>query len=91
MDDAVIAHVLEHARLFASVFAMECTTQFRRNTYNLRDSVEKCFMAGKMNLNMDVLRAHSTHTMEGRFIVSFAALSILRELKLAWRRPRAWS
>lgn len=88
-NDAAIARELERTGLFASVSTMECSTRFALDTYGQRDSVEKCFMAGKTDLNMDVLRAHSTHTMEGRFIVSFAALTILCELKRRMTAPES--
>lgn len=38
-------------------------------------------MARKTDLNMDVLRAHSTHTIGRRFIVSFGALTLLCEIR----------
>ena len=59
------------------------------DTYGQRDSVEKCFMAGKTDLNMDVLHAHSTYTMEGCFIFSFATLTILCELKRRMAAPES--
>ena len=46
-------------------------------------------MAEKTNFNMDVLRAHSTQTMEGRFIVSFVALTLLCELKRRMAVPES--
>lgn len=47
--------------------AQECSTKCALDTYGQRDCVEKCSMAGKTDLNMEVLRAHSTQTMNGRF------------------------
>ena len=46
-------------------------------------------MAGKTDLNMDVLRARSTHTMEGRFIVSFVALTHLCEIRRHMAAPES--
>lgn len=88
-NDDVIARALERTVLFASVSTMECSTRFALDTYGQRDSVEKCFVAGKTNFNMDVLRAHGTHTMEGRFIVSFVALTLLCELKRRMAAPES--
>lgn len=64
---------------------MECPL----DTYGQRDCVEKCFMAGKTDLTMDVLRAHSTQTMKGRFIVSFAALTLLSEIRRRMAAPES--
>ena len=88
-DNDAIAHELERTGLFASVSTMECSTQFALDTYGQRDCVEKCFMAGKTDLNMDVLRAHSTQTMNGRFIVSFVALTILCEIRRRMAAPES--
>ena len=88
-DDKTIAGTLERTSLFASVFTMECSTRFALDTYGQHDSVEKCFMAGKTILNMDVLRAHETHTMEGRYIDSFVALTLLCELKHRMAAPKS--
>lgn len=46
-------------------------------------------MAGKTDLTMDVLRAHSTQTMKGRFIVSFAALTLLSEIRRRMVAPES--
>ena len=59
------------------------------DTYGQRDCVEKCFMAGKTDLNMDVLRAHSRQMMNGRFIVSFAALTLLSEIRRRMAAPES--
>ena len=55
--------------------------------YHNRDNIEKCFKAGKSDINMDAIRAHSAATMKGRFIVSFCALTILYERRRRMRRP----
>lgn len=86
-NNDAIAHQLERTGLFASVSTMKCTTQFALDTYGQRDCVEKCFMAGKTDINMDVLRAHSTQTMTGRFIVSFAALTLLCKIRRRMAAP----
>ena len=42
--------------------------------------IEKSFKGGKTNIELDVVRAHGEATMEGRFIIGFAAMSILNRL-----------
>ncbi len=81
--------MLDRTGLFASVSTTECPTQFALDTYGLRDNVEECFTAGKTDLTMDVLCARSTHTMEGRFIVSFAALTLLSETRRRMAAPES--
>ena len=66
---------------YASVTTMECEAQQAKESYSNRDLIEKCFKAGKTDLNMSTVRSHSTSTIEGRFIVSFVALSILCEIR----------
>lgn len=72
---------------FASVSTMPCDAQTAIETYHNRDNIEKCFKAGKSDINMDAVRSHSDATMKGRFIVSFCALTILCELRRRMRRP----
>lgn len=82
-----VSRQIKRLGIFASVSTMECSAAFALETYGQRDGVEKCFLAGKTNLNMDVIRSHSTKTMQGRFIVSFVALTLLCELKRRMADP----
>ncbi len=88
-NNEAVARMLDRTGLFASVSTTECPTQFALDTYGLRDNVEECFTAGKTDLTMDVLCARSTHTMEGRFIVSFAALTLLSEIRRRMAAPES--
>lgn len=72
---------------FASVSTMPCDAQAAIETYHNRDNIEKCFKAGKSDINMDAIRSHSDATMKGRFIVSFCALTMLCELRRRMTRP----
>lgn len=49
------------------------------NNYCVRDLIEKAFRSGKSDVEMNVARAQSGLTLEGRFLISFAALTILTD------------
>ena len=72
---------------FASVSTMSCDAQTAIETYSRRDAIEKCFMAGKADVNMKTVRSHSEATVKGRFIVSFLALCIISEVRRRMRLP----
>ena len=72
---------------FASVSTMKCDAQTAIETYSRRDAIEKCFMAGKTDVNMKTVRSYSEATVKGRFIVSFVALCIICEVRRRMRLP----
>ena len=51
-------------------------------------SLKKSFKGGKTNIELDVVRAHGEATMEGRFIIGFAAMSILNRLYVLMKQKR---
>ncbi len=73
----------EHCRrrgLFASVSSIECTAKLAFETWGERERVRRCFEAGRTLVGMPPLCSYDEGTMQGRFLVSFAALAILCEL-----------
>lgn len=66
---------------FSSISTFETTAKEAYKIYSERDTIEKCFESGKMNVNLDTVRAHFHDTMEGRFVVAFISLIIIQELK----------
>lgn len=80
-DDDAINEASQYFGLFASVSTMPCNAQTAIETYSNRDSIEKCFKAGKSDISLDTIRSHTDATMVGRLIVSFCALTILCELR----------
>lgn len=73
--------------LFCNVTTMECATAEALSSYHVRDLIEKTFKGGKSGAGMDVVRAHSDDVMEGRFIVGFAAMTILNEIYRQMKKP----
>lgn len=86
-DYDVINDVSRYFGFFASVSTMKCDAQTAIETYHNRDNIEKCFKAGKSDINLDAIRSHTEATMKGRFIVSFCALTILCELRRRMKSP----
>lgn len=86
-DNDAINEAIRYFGFFASVSTMECNAQEAIDSYRDRDSIEKCFKAGKSSVNMDCVRSHKEATMTGRFIVSFFALTVLSELRRRMNRP----
>ena len=78
-NDAVDA-ATRYFGIFCNVTTMECSAREAMTTYRVRDLIEKSFKGGKTNIELDVVRAHGEATMEGRFIIGFAAMSILNRL-----------
>lgn len=66
--------------MFANVSTMECGTTDALRTYRERDLIEKTFKNGKSIVEMDTVRAHTDNSMEGRFIISFTAMTILSRI-----------
>ena len=87
-DNAAIDEKLRFAGYFANVSNFELNCAEALAIYKQRDSIEKCFKAGKMGVKLNVARAHREDTMEGRCPVAFVALAIQSELnrQLAKRR-----
>lgn len=79
-DDAAIDAAVRYCGMFCNVTTMECTAQQAIIQYRDRDLIEKTFKAGKSGFDLDVIRCHSDEAMEGRFIVSFVAMTILNEI-----------
>ena len=71
---------------FSNVTTMPCATKDALEAYRSRDLIEKTFKSGKSEIDMDAVRAHTDRTCEGRFIVSFVALSILSRLRFEMRQ-----
>ncbi len=59
---------------------MPCTAQEAIEIYGTRDLIEKTFKAGKSTADMSVVRSHRENTAEGKFIISFVAMTILSRL-----------
>ncbi len=70
---------------FCNVTTMPCRAQDALISYRTRDLIEKTFKAGKTDIDMDTVRSHHDDTLEGRFIVSFFAMTILSQLRRAMR------
>ena len=66
--------------LFCNITTMPCTAQEVIEIYGTRDLIEKTFKAGKSTAYMSVVRSHREDTAEGRFIISFVAMTILSRL-----------
>ena len=83
-DDVIDAEV-RYFGFFCNVTTFECDAKDALLDYQMRDSIEKSFEAGKTYSELDVVRTHSNATTEGRFVVSFCCMTILNEL---YRRMR---
>lgn len=83
----VIAETTRYFGCFCNISTETATARQAFDAYRGRDVIEKAFKCGKTNLDMDVARAHSNEALEGRFIVSFVALTILRELMRRMKLP----
>lgn len=73
---------------FANISTFMTSAKDAYNIYTERDTIEKCFESGKMNINLDTVRGHFQDTMEGRFVVAFISLIILQELKFQLSQER---
>ena len=74
-SNAVIHHKLGNAAFYSPSACQEAI-----EIYGTRDLIEKTFKAGKSTADMSVVRSHREDTAEGRFIISFAAMTILSRL-----------
>lgn len=89
-NDEAIDRATKYFGLFCNVTTMDCDALDALESYCSRDLIEKAFKSGKSDLGMDVVRSHYDDTMEGRFIVSFVALSILTRLRWYMKLPSDW-
>ena len=87
-DDAKIDAATRYFRFFCHVSTMECSPKEALESYWSRDLIEKTFKGGKTDAGADVLRAHQDDTAEGRFIVAFAAMTILNRLRWEMKQKR---
>ena len=79
-DDWAIDQAVRYFGCFCNVTTFPCTAADALLEYTLRDSIEKCFKAGKSCVELDTIRSHNDQTTEGRFVVSFCCMTILNEL-----------
>lgn len=79
-DHVKIDETTRYFGMFANVSTMECGTTDALRTYRERDLIEKTFKNGKSIVEMDTVRAHTDNSMEGRFIISFTAMTILSRI-----------
>ena len=61
-DHDAIAQATRYFGCFCNITTFECTAAQALLEYQTRDSIEKCFKAGKSYADMDTLRAHSDQT-----------------------------
>ena len=76
---------------FANISTFEASAEYAYKKYVSRDSIEKCFESGKMNINIDTCRSHFQDTLSGRFVIGFVALIILSEIKYQLSKERVFS
>ena len=79
-DHEAIDLATRYFGFFCNVTTMHCTAQEAIEIYGTRDLIEKTFKAGKNSADMSVVRSHREDTAEGRFIISFVAMTILSRL-----------
>lgn len=82
----VIDEETRYYGFFCNVTTMKCSAKDALEAYRTRDLIEKTFKAGKSDVDMDTLRSHRDDTLEGRFIVSFFAMTILAQLRRAMKQ-----
>ena len=79
-DHQAIDLATRYFGFFCNITTMPCTAQEAIEIYGTRDLIEKTFKAGKSSADMSVVRSHREDTAEGRFIISFVAMTILSRL-----------
>ena len=87
-NDVAIDTKVRHFGFFCNVAIFECYAKDALLDYQIRDSIEKSFKAGKTYSELDVVRTHSNAKTEGRFVVSFFCMTILNELCRRMREER---
>lgn len=85
-DNDAIDQYTRYFGMFCNVSTMPCSAKEAMSIYKTRDIIEKTFKGGKSNFDMDVVRAHTDETMEGRFIVAFSAMTILSRLQVLMKK-----
>ena len=86
-DDAAIDAAVRCFGIFCNVTTMECTAEQALEQYHMRDLIETTFKSGKASIDMGTIRSHEDETMEGRFVISFAAMTILNQLLKLMHEP----
>ena len=79
-DNEKINEAIRYFGFFCDVSTMPARATEVYNNYCARDLIEKAFRSGKSDVEMNVARVHSDVTLEGRFLISFVALTILTDL-----------
>ena len=78
-DNEKINEAIRYFGFFCDVSTMPAKAAEVYDNYCARDLIEKAFRSGKSDVEMNVARAHSDITLEGRFLISFVALTILTD------------
>ena len=78
-DNEKINEAIRYFGFFCDVTTMPAKAKEVYDNYCARDLIEKAFRSGKSDVEMNVARAHSDLTLEGRFLISFVALTILTD------------
>ena len=78
-DNEKINDAIRYFGFFCDVTTMPAKAREVYDNYCARDLIEKAFRSGKSDVEMSVARAHSDLTLEGRFLISFVALTILTD------------
>lgn len=78
-DNEKINEAIRYFGFFCDVTTMPAKAREVYDNYCARDLIEKAFRSGKSDVEMSVARAHSDLTLEGRFLISFVALTILTD------------
>ena len=78
-DNEKINEAIRYFGFFCDVTTMPAKAREVYDNYCARDLIEKAFRSGKSDVEMDVARAHSDLSLEGRFLISFVALTILTD------------
>ena len=74
-----INEAIRYFGFFCDVSTMPARATEVYDNYCARDLIEEAFRSGKSDVEMNVARAHSDVTLEGRFLISFVALTILTD------------
>ena len=78
-DNEKINGAIRYFGFFCDVSTIPAKAVEVYDNYCARDLIEKAFRSGKSDVEMNVARAHIDVTLEGRFLISFVALTIFRD------------
>ena len=78
-DNEKINEAIRYFGFFCDVTTMPAKAREVYDNYCAIDLIEKTFRSGKSDVEMNVVRAHSDLTLEGRFLISFVAWTILTD------------